>query len=104
LQAGSPARIPASPPPVFKVTIQNQGENDETNVKVQVRVSGSGPSITATKTIPKTTAGQQSSVNVELPKPPPRGTVVTVRVSVEPVRGEKTTTNNSQSYQVLFTG
>jgi CARDB len=104
LQAGSPARIPASPPPVFKVTIQNQGQNDETNVKVQVRVSGSGPPITATKTIPKTTAGQQSSVNVELPKPPPRGAVVTVRVSVEPVRGEKTTTNNSQSYQVLFTG
>jgi hypothetical protein len=104
LQAGSPARIPASPPPVFKVTIQNQGQNDETNVKVQVRVTGSGAPIVATKTIPKTTAGQQSSVNVELPKPPPRGTVVTVNVSVEPVRGEKTTTNNSQSYQVLFTG
>jgi hypothetical protein len=104
LQPGATARVPASPPPVFKVSYQNQGQNDETNVKVRVRVTGAGSPIVVTKTIPKTTAGQSGSVNVELPKPPPRGTVVTVQVSILPVRGEKTTSNNTQSYQVLFTG
>ena len=35
-------RIPASPPPTFTVNFTNGGENDETNVKVTVEITGSG--------------------------------------------------------------
>jgi hypothetical protein len=104
LTPGTTARIPASPSPVFTVKLQNQGQNDETNVRVRLEITGSGAPITETKTVPQTKAGQQSTVNIGLTKPPPRGTVVTVKVTVLPVPGEKTTSNNSQSYQVLFTG
>jgi hypothetical protein len=104
LTPGSPARIPATPPPVFTVKYQNQGENDESNVKIRLRITGSGPAIVETKTITKTTAGQTGTTTIGLTKAPPRGTVVTMTVEVVPVRGEKTTSNNSQSYQVLFTG
>ena len=104
LTPGGTARIPASPPPVFTVRYQNQGENNETNVKVRLRITGSGPAIVETKTIPQTTAGQTGTTTIGLTKPPPRGTVVTMTVEVVPVRGEKTTSNNSQTYQVLFTG
>jgi hypothetical protein len=104
LTTGTPARIPASPPPVFTVKYQNQGENNETNVKIRLRITGSGPAIVETKTIPQTTAGQEGTTTIGLTKAPPHGTVVTMTVEVVPVRGEKTTSNNSQSYQVLFTG
>jgi hypothetical protein len=104
LTPGTPARVPATPPPVFTVKFQNQGQNDETNVKVRLRITGSGPAIVETKTIAKTTAGQTGTTTIGLTKQPPRGTVVTMTVEVVPVRGEKTTSNNSQSYQVLFTG
>ncbi|MCW3065541.1 MAG: hypothetical protein JWN32_2713 [Solirubrobacterales bacterium] len=104
LTPGTTARIPASPAPVFAVKYQNQGSNDETNVRVRLQVSGSGAPISETKTVPQTKAGQTGTVNIGLTKTPPRGTVVTVKVTVLPVRGEGTTSNNSQSYQVLFTG
>jgi hypothetical protein len=103
LQSGATVRIPASPSPVFTVKYQNQGQNDESNVRVRLQISGSGSPITETKTIAVTHAGQQGTVNVGLTKPPPRGAVVAVKVTVLPVRGEKTTSNNSQTYQVLFT-
>jgi hypothetical protein len=96
-------RIPASPAPIFQVKLQNQGQNDETNVRVQVQVTGSGKPLSATKTIPSTAAGQMATASVSLPRNPPTGSVVTVKVTVLPVPGEGTTTNNTASYPVLFT-
>ncbi len=96
-------RIPASPAPVFQVKIQNQGENNESNVKVQLRLSGSGAPITASKTISSTTAGQEATASIPLPKTPPKGSVLSLTVTVVKVAGEQKTDNNKQTYQVLFT-
>ncbi len=96
-------RLPASPPPTFTVRFQNQGENNETNVRVRITVSGSGAPITATKTVPETTAGQQATATIPLVKSPPIGTALTLKAEVLPVPGEKKTDNNSQTFQVLFT-
>jgi hypothetical protein len=103
LQPGSVNRIPAASPPTFTVKLQNQGENDESNVTVSARISGAGSPISAKKIIPKTTAGQPSTVEITLPKRPPVGTPVTITVAVAPVKGEKTTDNNKQDYPALFT-
>lgn len=99
LSTSTTNQVPATPTPTFSVAFQNQGENDETNVKVQVKVG----SITATKTVPKSTAGQSTTAQVPLGKTPPTGSVQTVKVTVLPVPGEKDSTNNTQSYPILFT-
>jgi hypothetical protein len=103
LTPGSVNRIPAATPPTFTIKVQNQGENDERNVTVSLRVSGAGSPIAAKKIVPKTTAGQPSDVAITLPRRPPVGTPVTIAVAVGPVKGEKTTDNNRQEYPALFT-
>src|SRR3954454_24818675 len=103
LQPGSVNRIPATTPPAFTVKFQNQGDNDEHNVKASVRIAGAGRPITASKTVPQTTAGQTATVSVPLTRRPPVGTPVTITVAVAPVRGEKKTDNNRQEYPALFT-
>jgi len=103
LAPGSVNRIPATTPPTFTVKFQNQGDNDERNVKVSVRIAGAGRPITASKSVPQTTAGQEATVTVPLTRRPPVGTPVTITVAVAPVRGEKKTDNNRQEYPALFT-
>jgi hypothetical protein len=103
LQPGTVNRIPAATPPTFTIKFQNQGQNDERNVVVTLRVSGAGAPITARKVIPKTTAGQTAVVSITLPKRPPVGTPVTIAVAIAAVKGEGTVSNNKQQYPALFT-
>jgi CARDB protein len=95
-------QIPANPPPTFTVTFTNGGENDETNVKVDVEISGNGTPIKGSTVVPTTTAGQQATATVQLKSSPPTSGPVTIKVTVEPVPGEQTTDNNSQTYNALF--
>jgi hypothetical protein len=96
-------RIPAGAETTFKVTFQNQGASDETDVKVGVRITGAGSPITVNKTVPQTVAGATAEVEIPLGQSPPIGTPVTIRVSVAKVPGEQKTDNNTQSYTALFT-
>jgi hypothetical protein len=95
-------RVPATGRITFHVTFQNQGDNDENDVRVTVSVRGSGKTITARKTVAQTKAGSQAEVDVALGQTPPIGTA-TVQVVVAAVRGEQKTDNNRQSYTVIFT-
>jgi hypothetical protein len=99
LQTGSTNTIPASPPPTFTLNLTNGGQNTETNVVCKVTVSGT--SDTGQTVIPQTTAGQKLSAQVTLKTAPPKGTY-TVVATVEPVPGEKNTSNNSLSFPVTF--
>lgn len=90
--------VPVDPLPAFAVQIQNQGENDETNVRVRVQA---GP-VTTTKIVPKTTANGTTTATVTLSRAPPTGSVQSVKVSVLPVPGEGTTDNNEETYPVQF--
>jgi hypothetical protein len=99
LQTGSTNTIPASPPPTFMLGITNGGQNNESNVVVKVEISGTN--ITGQTTIPQTTAGQSTTANVTLPTSPPKGNY-TVKVTVQPVPGEKNVGNNSLSFPVTF--
>jgi hypothetical protein len=95
-------RVPATGRVTFHVVFQNQGDNDENDVRVTVTVRGSGKTITSRKTVAQTKAGSQAEVDIPLGQTPPIGTA-TVQVAVAAVRGEQKTDNNRQSYTVIFT-
>jgi hypothetical protein len=97
-------RIPAKPAPVFKVTFENQGENDEFDVKVVVTVTpDSGKAIKVERTVDTVATKQTAEATLALPRTPPAGVAATVTVEVKAVPGEKKTDNNKQEYRVLFT-
>jgi hypothetical protein len=94
-------RVSGGSSPTFTVMVANQGTNDETNVKVDVGVVGGGKQQSQSRVIPKTTAG--STTNVDIPVPGvPLGVATRVTVTIEPVPGEVTTSNNTGTYTVVF--
>jgi hypothetical protein len=97
-------RIAATPPPTFVVSFTNGGENDETNVKVIVEITGSGSPIRAQAIVPTTTAGGSATANVTLRASPSTSGAATIRVTIAQVLGEETTDNNTASYPALFEG
>ena len=69
---------------------QNQGDNDESNVKVTGRDHAApGKPITVKKTVDQTKAGAEAEVQIPLGQSPPIGTPVTITVTVAKVPGEK---------------
>lgn len=95
--------IPAKKGLSFDVQVQNQGQNDEKNVTVQVRISGAGKPISVDQQIDTVAQGQTATASVPLPSLPPTGRPVTVTVTVKAVPGEKKLDNNTQKYQAIFT-
>jgi hypothetical protein len=86
----------------FTVNIANQGSNDETGVKVDLTVSGTGAPVTGTKTIDQTKAGSTASAVIPLQPAPPVGVPLRVVAKVEPVPGEGTVSNNSMTFVVVL--
>lgn len=99
LQTGSSNTVPANPPPTFTLNFSNTGQNSETNVVCKVTLSGS--SVSGQTVVPRTSAGQSTSCKVTLSSAPPAGSS-TVKATVQPVPGEKNSSNNSQSFPVTF--
>jgi hypothetical protein len=87
----------------FLVAFTNQGDNDEFNVKVSLKISGgSGAAITLNKTVEKIAKGEKATVELPLNRPPAVGAALTINVSVAKVPGEQKTDNNKASYPTLF--
>jgi hypothetical protein len=99
LVPGGTNTLPASPAPTFTCTLQNDGQNNETNVVVKVQVSGT--SISGQQIVPQTVPLHQYTVNVVLPSPPPTGPQ-TVTATIERVPGETTTVHNTLTFPVTF--
>jgi hypothetical protein len=104
LAQGGATEISSSPNLSFDVQVNNQGENDETNVPVKVTISGAGKPIVVTAKLPTIAAGQSKTVNVPLAATPPTGRPVTVQVQIVGVPGEKNLDNNKVSFAAVFTG
>jgi hypothetical protein len=96
-------RVPATTPVTFTVKFTNGGDNDETGVKVAISVRGGGKTITASKTVGKTTAKTDTTVSIPLDQTPPVGTATTVTVAIAKVPGEQKLDNNRSTYTVIFT-
>jgi uncharacterized repeat protein (TIGR01451 family) len=96
-------RVPAGGNIAFTIKFTNSGDNNESNVKVSLRVRGGGKNIAQTKTIDQTKAKQQQTVTIPLGQAPPVGQATTVTVAIAGVPGETKTDNNRSQYTVIFT-
>jgi hypothetical protein len=104
LQPGSAVnRISAKAPLPVDVTYANQGQNDESNVTISVKITGGPKTISANKRLNQTKAGATATATVQLSSVPPRGQSAMMTVTVKPVPGEKKTDNNTQTYTIFFT-
>jgi hypothetical protein len=104
LTEGAANRLPAGTDE-FTVTFANQGENDEFNVQVVLRVEpASGRAIVARQTVDQIARGAEAEVALKLNARPPTNEAVTVKVQVRKVPGEEKLDNNSAEYQALFEG
>jgi hypothetical protein len=103
LTPGVPNQITYTPGMVFFVSFTNQGDNDEFNVKVTLRIeSESSSPITLTTTVPSIAKGAKATAELKLNRTPPLGTSAQIRVTVAAVPGEKKTDNNKATYPALF--
>jgi outer membrane murein-binding lipoprotein Lpp len=86
----------------FKVTVQDSGSFQEFDVKVTLTIARTPKSIVQTRTIDIINAGEEKAVTFTDLGAPPFGVPTTIKVDVQPVPGEKTTSNNSADYKVIF--
>jgi hypothetical protein len=103
LQPGTTNRMTYTPNQPFTVKFTNQGENDEFDIKVTLRISGgTGSPITLSKTVPKLAPQESATVELPLNKQPSLGAAATITTTVAKVPGEKKTDNNKSEYPALF--
>jgi outer membrane murein-binding lipoprotein Lpp len=101
--AASDNAITASTDLAFRVAVQDSGDFQEFNVTVTLTIQKSPKSIVKRLRIPVINAGETKTVtftNIDINGL--FGLPTTVKVDIEPVPGEKTTTNNSSEYKVIF--
>jgi hypothetical protein len=94
--------ITASTDLAFQVVVEDSGDFQEFNIQVTLTIAKSPTSIVKRKKIDIINAGEQKTVTFTDLGPPPFGVPTTVKVAVQPVPGEKTTSNNSAEYRVIF--
>jgi len=103
LQPGVSNRLPYTDGSQFTVRFTNQGDNDEFDIKVTVRIQGDGGEpITLSDTVPRLAPSESATVELPLEEAPPLDTAVTVRTTVARVPGEEKVDNNRSEYPVLF--
>jgi outer membrane murein-binding lipoprotein Lpp len=101
--SASDNEITASTDLAFQVTVEDSGDFQEFNVGVTLTIQKSPRSIVKKKKIAVINAGESKTVtftNIDLTGL--FGLPTTVKVDIEPVPGETTTTNNSAEYKVIF--
>ena len=101
--AASDNQITASTDLAFQVAVTDSGDFQEFNVGVTLTIQKSPKSIVLRKKIDVINAGESKTVtftNIDINGL--FGLPTTVKVDVQPVPGEKTTTNNSADYKVIF--
>jgi hypothetical protein len=97
--------ISAGAKPQVDVTFANQGENDETDVKVTMKISSAGGNPqTITKRVNVTKKNSETTTSIAFTKTPTANQAVQIAITVAKVPGEENTDNNKATYDVLFTG
>ncbi|MBA2506923.1 MAG: hypothetical protein H0V29_13440 [Thermoleophilaceae bacterium] len=103
LQAGGANTIAASGNIKFDVQIANQGENEESDVKVKVSLKAEGAKATSVEeTLDSIAEGETKTVSVPLAETPPIGKPVEITVETLPVPGEEKVDNNKETYNAVF--
>ncbi len=101
--AASDNQITASTDLAFQIVVSDSGDFQEFNVGVTLTIQKSPKSIVLRKKIDVINAGESKTItftNIDINGL--FGLPTTVKVDIEPVPGETTTTNNSAEYKVIF--
>ena len=85
-----------------EVQVDNQGDSNESDIPVQVSISGTEESIEGEATLDRISPGETQSVTVQLDPAPSRGSSGTLEVFVEPVPEEQVVDNNEFTAEVSF--
>jgi hypothetical protein len=102
LSPDAPNRIAYGADTEFTVNFTNQGENDEVDIDVVLKIDGGPKPIRITKNVPSVAAGATASAALSLDSPPPFDTPVDITVEVKAVPGETKKDNNKAQYSALF--
>ena len=102
LDPDAPNRIAYGPDTEFTVNFTNQGENDEVDIDVVLRIDGGSKPIRVTKNVPSVAQGQAATATLSLDSPPPFDAPVDITVEVKAVPGEQKKDNNKAEYSALF--
>jgi hypothetical protein len=86
----------------FSVGVTDTGDSQEVQVKVTLTIQQQPSPIVQTKTIDLINPGETKTVSFTNLGQVQFATRTTVKVDVQPVPGEKNTTNNSAEYPVIF--
>ena len=86
----------------FTVNFTNQGEHDETDVVVVLRIEGGPEPLRVQKGVASVPAGATAAATLGLDREPPLDTPVTITVQVRPVPGEQKRDNNVAEYDAAF--
>jgi hypothetical protein len=87
--------------PAFTVAVENSGEFEEHNVKVDVSITAGGKQFKASHVIEKTEPGK--TVNVDIPVAGvPLGVAAKIELFIEGVPGENDLENNKGTYLAIF--
>jgi hypothetical protein len=85
------------------VTIKDSGDSQETSIPVTLTIQQSGAAdITKRKVIDFINAGEETQVTFSGITQVSFKTPATVKVEVQPVKGESNLDNNSADYSVIF--
>jgi hypothetical protein len=88
--------------PTLKVDVENQGDQEETEVSVAFTLSGGVAPIDGEQQIASLDSGGSEEVAFDLGEVPDTGTPLTLEVEVLPVPGEEDASNNEATYTVTF--
>ena len=103
LDPDAPNRIAYGPDTEFTVNFTNQGENDEVDIDVVLRIEGGPKPIRVTEERRRRSPrAQTASATLSLDTPPPLDTPVDITVEVKAVPGEEKKDNNKAEYAALF--
>jgi hypothetical protein len=96
--------VQASDQLAFEVVVRNSGDVQLTQLPVNFTLQVSPQPVKKTQTIDLLNPGETKTVTFkDIDVAGSFGQLVTLKISVEPVKGENNTTNNSAEYKVIFT-
>jgi hypothetical protein len=95
--------VTASDRLAFVVAVRDSGDSQEAQVQVHLNLQQSPEPVKRTQTIDIINPGETKSVAFRDLGSPSFGERTTLQITVEPVPGEKNTSNNTTEYPVVFT-
>ena len=94
--------VTASTELAFAVAVKDTGDAQEVRVGVTLTIQATPKPIVKKGTIGVIDPGETKTVTFRITEQPPFGTPTQIKVEVQPVPAEKTITNNSAAYPVIF--